>query len=152
MNDALNKGWIKFSMSSVDVSILFIFKKGRELRLCVNYKSLNAIIIKNCHFLLFIIKMLNRLCEVKLFIKLNLKKVYHWIRIKKSDEWKTTFRTRYEYFEYQIMLFDLTNASITFQIHINKTLRGLVNITCVINLNNIFIFNEDSAKYQRHVQ
>ena len=56
-----------------------MFKKDEELRLCVNYKSLNAIIIKNCHLLSFIIETLNRLCDVKRFIKLNLKNVYYCI-------------------------------------------------------------------------
>ena len=50
------------------------------------------------------------------------------------------------------MSFDLTNASITFQIYINKALRGLVDVICVIYLNDILIFNEDSAKHRRHVQ
>ena len=73
-------------MSFVDASILFVFKKDGKLRLCMNYKSLNTIIIKNCHFLLLITKTLNRLCEIKHFIKLNLKNVYHRIRIKKTNE------------------------------------------------------------------
>ena len=73
-------------MSLVDVSILFVLKKGEKLRLYMNYKSLNAIIIKNCHFLSFITKMLNCLCEIKRFVKLNLKNVYHRIRIKRNDE------------------------------------------------------------------
>ena len=73
-------------MSFVDVPILFMFKKGGGLRLCVNYKDLNAIIIKNRHSLSLITETLNRLCETKRFIKLNLKNVYHRIRIKKSDE------------------------------------------------------------------
>ena len=73
-------------MSFVDISILFVFKKDEKLRLYINYKDLNAIIIKNRHFLSFITKMLNLLCEVKRFIKLNLKNVYHRIRIKKDDE------------------------------------------------------------------
>ena len=63
-----------------------MFKKDEELRLCVNYKDLNAIIIKNRHLLLFIIKTLNRLCNVKRFTKLNLKNIYHRIRIKRDDE------------------------------------------------------------------
>ena len=66
-------------MSFVYASILFIFKKDERLRLCVNYKDLNVIIIKNHHFLLLITKTLNRLCEIKRFIKLNLKNVYHRI-------------------------------------------------------------------------
>ena len=152
LNNVLNKGWIKLSMSFVDASILFVLKKDEELRLCVNYKDLNAIIIKNSHFLSLITKMLNRLCKVKRFIKLNLRNVYHRIQIKKNDEWKTAFRTRYEHFEYHIMSFDLTNASATFQIYINKALRRLVDVICVICLNDILIFNENSTKHRRHVQ
>ena len=87
-------------MSFTDVSILSVFKKDGELRLCMNYKNLNTIIIKNYHFLLFITKTLNRLCEVKPFIKLNLKNIYHRIRIKRSNKCMTAFRIRYEYFEY----------------------------------------------------
>ena len=114
LNNSLNKSWIKSSMLFVDASILFVLKKDERLHLYVNYKNLNAIIIKNRHFLPLITKTLNRLCKVKRFIKLNLKDVYHRIWIKKNDEWKTTFRTRYEHFEYQIMSFDLTNTLITF--------------------------------------
>ena len=73
-------------MSFVDASILFVFKKDEGLRLCIDYKNLNTIIIKNRHFLSLITKTLNRLCEIKRFIKLNLKNVYHRIRIKKNDE------------------------------------------------------------------
>ena len=73
-------------MSLADVSILFVFKKNEKLRLYVNYKRLNAIIIKNRHSLSLIIETLNRLCEAKRFIKLNLKNAYHRIRIKRDDE------------------------------------------------------------------
>ena len=86
LNDALIKRWIKFSVSSANASIFFVFKKNEKLRLCVNYKDLNAIIIKNRHLLSFIIKTLNRLCGVKRFTKLNLKNVYHHIQIKRDDE------------------------------------------------------------------
>ena len=59
---------------------------------------------------------------------------------------------RYEHFEYQIISFDLTNASINFQTYINKALKKLVDVIYVVYLNNILIFNEDSTKYQRRVQ
>ena len=86
LNDALVKRWIKSSMSFANASILFVFKKNRELCLCVNYRKLNAIIIKNRHSLSFIIETLNCLCEAKRFIKLNLKNAYYRIRIKRDDE------------------------------------------------------------------
>ena len=71
-------------------------------------------IIKNRYLLSLITKTLNRLYDVKVFIKLNLKNVYYKIRIKKDDKWKITFRTRYNYFEYLIIFFELINALITF--------------------------------------
>ena len=73
-------------MSLVNVSIFFMFQKSERLCLCVNYKNLNAIIIKNRHFVSFITETLNRLYEIKRFTKLNLKKIYYRIRIKKNDE------------------------------------------------------------------
>ena len=66
--------------------ILFIFKKNNELRLYINYKKLNAMIVKNRYSLFLITKTLNRLYDVKVFTKLNLKNIYHKIRIKKDDK------------------------------------------------------------------
>ena len=63
-----------------------MLKKNDELRLYVDYRDLNAIIIKNHHFLFLIFETLNRLCELKIFIKLNFKNVYHRLRIKIDDE------------------------------------------------------------------
>ena len=100
LNDVLIKEWIKHSISSTKVLIFFVFKKNKELCLCVNYRNLNVIIVKNQHSLSLITKILNRLNNFKRFIKFDLKNVYHRIRIKRDDEWKTAFRTRYEHFEY----------------------------------------------------
>ena len=99
-DDVLTKKWIKHFISSTKVSILFVFKKNKRLCLCVDYKGLNAVIVKNRHLLSLIMKMLNRFNKFKRFTKFNFKNVYHWIRIKRDDEWKTTFRTRYKHFEY----------------------------------------------------
>ena len=100
IKNVLIKKWIKHFVSFADASIFFVFKKNNDLRLYVNYKKLNAITIKNRHSLFLITKILNRFCEIKCFIKLNLKNVYHRIRIKIDNKWKTTFRTRYDHFEY----------------------------------------------------
>jgi len=86
LDNALVKNWIKYLVSSTSVSILFVLKLNSELRLCVNYRNLNAIIIKNRYLLLLIIKTLNRLCETKRFIVLNLKNVYYRIRIKPNNK------------------------------------------------------------------
>ena len=151
-NNVLIKEWIKHFVSSTKISIFFVFKKNEKLHLCVDYRSLNVIIIKNRHSLSLITKTLNRFNDFKRFTKLNFKNIYHRIRIKRDNEWKITFRTRYEHFEYQIMSFKLANASATLQIYINKALRKFVNNICVIFSNNILIYNENSTKHWRHVR
>ena len=100
LDDVLIKKWIKHFVSSTKILIFFVFKKDDELRLCINYKNLNVVIIKNWHSLSLITKTLNRFNEFKRFTKFNFKNVYHWIRIKRDDKWKTTFRTRYKHFKY----------------------------------------------------
>ena len=114
LDDTLAKGWIQYSTSSAESLILFVSKKNNDLRLYVDYRELNKVTIKNRYSLSLISETLNRLNEVKRFTKLNLKNAYYRIRIRKGDEWKTAFRTRYDHFEYLIMLFDLINASATF--------------------------------------
>ena len=86
------------------------------------------------------------------FIKLDLKNTYHRIKIRKSDEWMTTFRIRYDHFEYAIMFFELVNVSVTFQILINKILRKLINHICVIYLNDILIYFKISEKHWKCVR
>ncbi len=103
--------------------------------------------IKNKHPLPLIIETLDRLCSVKRFLKLDLKDAYHRICIKYGDEWKTAFRTRYSYFEYLVILFGLANAPTTFQAYINRALAGLVDVTCIVYLNNILVFLEELADY-----
>ena len=83
---------------------------------------------------------------------MNLKNVYHRIRIRKDDELKTTFRTRYEHFEYMMMSFKLTNASITFQAYINKALTDIVNVFCVIYFDDILIFSKNRITHVNHVK
>ncbi len=68
------------------------------------------------------------------------------MKIRESDEWKTAFRTRYGYFEYQVMLFGLTNAPATFQGYINKILAKKLNIFMIIYLNDILIYTKSEGK------
>ena len=84
------------------------------MRLCVNYRRLNKIIIKNQYLLLLVSELFNRLSYIKIFTKLDLRDAYYRIRIKKGDKWKTVFKTRYSHFKYLVMPFGFTNTPITF--------------------------------------
>lgn len=82
-------------------------------------------------------------------IKLDLQDVYYQLRIRKDNKWKTAFHTQYRYFEYTVMPFGLANTSAFFQIYINKAMAGLLNVICVVYLNNILIytFNKNSEMH-----
>ncbi len=151
-NDVLTKEWIKHFVSSTDASILFILKKNDSLHLCMNYRDLNKITVKNHHSLSLISETLNRLSRVKQFTKLDSKNVYHCFRTQREDEWKTTFHTHYDHFEYMIMSFDLINASVIFQTYINKILTELLNDFCVVYLNDILIFFVEKTDYVDHIK
>ena len=127
--------------------MLFVFKKNNNLRFCVDYKGLNALIIKNKCLFSLINETLNRFVSAVYFIKLDFKNAYHQIKICKNDEWMTTFRTRYDHFEYAVISFELVNASVTFQTLINKILRELINHICVIYLNDILIYFKTREKH-----
>ena len=152
LDDVLAKDWIQYLTSLAGFLILFVSKKNNDLRLYVDYRGLNKVTIKNRHSLSLISETLNRLNEVKRFTKLNLKNTYHRIRIRKGDEWKTAFRTRYDHFEYLIMSFDLINAPATFQTYINKSLTGLIDNFCVVYLDDILIYSSSQEEHLDHIK
>jgi hypothetical protein len=114
LNEYLKKRYIQYFISPAGASILFILKKDRSLRLYVNYRDLNKIIFKNRYSLFLVREILDRLNGVVIYTKLDLKKAYYRIRIKKRDEWKTVFKIRYGYFEYKIISFNFANISAIF--------------------------------------
>lgn len=151
LDSGLKKGWIRRSISPAGAPILFVPKKDGSLRLCVDYRGLNAVTIRNRTPLPLISETLDRLRRSKTFTKLDLKDAYHRIRIRGGDEWKTAFRTRYGHFEYLVMPFGLSNAPATFQAYINQALIGLVDVTCVVYLDDILIFSEDLDRHAEAV-
>ena len=102
--------------------------------------------IKNRYFLLLIRKLLDWLEQAKRFTQLNLTSAYYWMRIKKGDNWKWAFQTRYGYFEYQVMSFGLFNTLISFQDYINKILAKKLNIFVIVYLDDIFIHSKDQGR------
>lgn len=149
---AMEKGWIRRSESEAGAPILFVPKKDGTLRLCVDYRGLNSITVKNRCPLPLIGETLDRLSGAQIFTKLDLKDAYHRIPIKRGDEWKTAFRTRYGHFEYMVMPFGLTNAPATFQSYINQALSGLLDQFCVVYLDDILIYSDTIEEHTKHVR
>ena len=141
----LANGFIRPSKSPAGAPILFDRKSDGSLRLCVDYRGLNNLTIKNRYPLPLIGESLDRLGRAKQFTQLDLTSAYHRMRIRKGDEWKTAFRTRYGHFEYQVMLFGLTNAPASFQGYINKILAEKLDIFVIVYLDDILIYTKDDG-------
>jgi Reverse transcriptase (RNA-dependent DNA polymerase) len=118
----------------------------------MDYRGLNKVTIRNRHPLPLISETLDRLSRVKRFTKFDLHDVYHHICIKRGDEWKTAFRTRYSYFEYTVIPFSLINVSTTFQSYINEALRGYLDIFCITYLDDIIMYSERVEDHEKHVR
>ena len=147
----LAQGFITRSTSPTAAPIIFVKKKDGSLRLCVDYRALNAITVKNRYPLPLISEMLDRMRKARKFTKLDLRNAYHLIRIREGDEYKTAFRTRYGQFEYRVMPFGLTNAPATFQAYIDAALGPLLDDSVVCYLDDILIFSEDPEQHEAHV-
>jgi hypothetical protein len=144
LEEALQKGWIRHSTSPAGAPILFVPKKDGTLRLCVDYRGLNSVTIKDRCPLPLIGETLDRLSGARYYTTLDLKDAYHRLRIKAGDEWKTAFRTRYGHFEYLVMPFGLTNAPASFQAYINKSLSAHLDHICVVYLDDILIYTHST--------
>ena len=114
LDEMLCSGKIRPSRSEFGASILFVKKKDGSLRLCVDYRGLNRITIKNRYPLPLMSQLREQLGKAKYFTKLDLKNGYNLIRIAKGDEHKTAFRTHFGQYEYLVMPFGLCNAPATF--------------------------------------
>ena len=152
IQENLGKGFIRPSKSPAAALVLFVPKKDSTLRLYIDYRGLNKVIVKNRYPLPLIGEILNRVNGATVFSKIDLKDAYYRIRIRPGDEWKTAFRTRYGQYEYLVMPFGLTNAPAAFQAYINQALRGLVDDFCIVYLDDILIFSRTEEEHAEHLQ
>ncbi|TMD69294.1 MAG: DDE-type integrase/transposase/recombinase [Chloroflexi bacterium] len=152
LRENLEKGFIRPSTSPAEYPILFVPKKNGKLRLCVDYRQLNSITIKNRYPLPRIDELMDRVHGAKWFTKFDLQGAYNLIRMKEGEEWKTAFRTRYGHYEYCVMPFGLTNAPASFQSLINNALREYLDKICVVYLDDILIYSKTKKEHKRHVK
>jgi hypothetical protein len=152
LDDLLDKGFIRASSSPAGAPVLFSKKKDGALRLCVDFRGLNRVTIKNRYPIPLVNNMMDRLRDAKVFSKIDLRAGYHNVRIRDGDEWKTAFRTRYGSFEYLVMPFGLTNAPATFQRFMNDTFADMVDIFVVVYLDDILIFSDNLDEHREHVR
>ena len=114
VKELLDKGFIRPNTSPWGALVLFAKKKDKTLRLCIDYRQLNRVRIKNRYPLPRIDDLFGQLKRAQVYSKINLRTGYHQLRVCEADIPKTTFRKRYGHFEFIVMPFGLTNAPTTF--------------------------------------
>ena len=114
IQELLDKGFIRLSISPWGASVLFAKKKDKTLRLCINYRQLNRVTIKNRYPLPRIDDLFDQLRGAQVYFKIDLRIGYHQLRVRETDILNIAFRTCYGHFEFTVMPFGLTNAPTAF--------------------------------------
>ena len=134
------RGWIREAFTDGGSPIMFVKKKDGSLRLSMNYRALNEVTKNDRYPLPLIAEALDRLHTAKYFTKLDIKEAYHNGRMKKGDEWRTTFTSKYGLYESLVMPFGLCNTPATIQRWINRTLQRFIDRCCIIYLDDVLIY------------
>jgi hypothetical protein len=148
----LDKGYIRPSTSPWGCSVLFIEKKDKELCLCVDYRPLNTVTIKNKYPLPRIDIMFDQLAGAQVFFKIDLRSGYHQIKIHAEDIPKTTFTMRYDLYEYLVMSFGLTNALAHFMYLMNSVFMPELDQFVMMFIDDILVYSKSMEEHEEHLQ
>jgi hypothetical protein len=135
----------------VGVTVLFVKKKDRTQQMCVDYRSLNEVTIKNKYPLLRIEDLFDQMKGASIFSKIDLRVGYHQLKIRESDITKTAFHTRYGLYEYTVLSFGLTNAPAYFMYLMNKVFLEYLDKFVVVFIDDILIFSKMEEEHEKHL-
>jgi hypothetical protein len=151
LKELLDKGYIHSSSSHWGCPALFVKKKDRSLRLCVDYGPLNAITIKNKYPLSRIDILFDQLAGAKVFSKVDLHSSYHQIKIHSDDVPKIAFSTRYGLYEYLVMSFGLTNAPAHFMYLMNSVFMPKLDKFVTVFIDDILVYSKNEEEHEQHL-
>jgi hypothetical protein len=152
LNELLKKGLIRPSSSPWGCPAIFVKKKDQSLRMCVDYRPLNAVTIKNKYHLPHIDILFDQLSKAKVFSKIDLRSGYHQIKIRPEDVPKTAFSKRYGLYEYLVMSFDLTNTPTHFMYLMNSVFMPELDKFMVVFIDDILVYSENEEDHAKHLR
>jgi hypothetical protein len=152
IDELLEKGCIRPSTSPWATSVLFVEKKDGTKRMCIDYKALNEVTIKNMYALPRIEDLFDQLRGARVFSKLYLRSGYHQLRIRPSNILKTAFITKYGLYEYTVMSFGLTNAPTFFMYLMNSVFMDYLVKFIVVFIDDILIYSQNKEEHEEHLK
>ncbi|GJY60675.1 putative reverse transcriptase domain-containing protein, partial [Tanacetum coccineum] len=152
LKELQEKGFIRPSHSPWGAPVLFVKKKDGSLRICINYRELNKLIIKNRYPLPRIDDLFKQLQGVCCFSKIDLRLGYHQLSVREEDIPKTEFRTRYGHFEFTIMPFGLTNAPAIFMDLMNHVCKPYLDKFIIVFIEDILIYSKSEEEHEVHLK
>ena len=152
LQELLDTGYIRPSASPWGAPVIFVPKKDGTQRMCVDYRSLNEVTIKNKYPLPRIDDLFDQLKGACVFSKIDLRSGYHQLKIRATDIPKTAFITRYGLYEYTVMSFGLTNAPAYFMYLMNKVFMEYLDKFVVVFIDDILIFSKNEEEHDGHLR
>ena len=139
--DLLDKGFIRPSISPWGVPVLFVKKKDGSLRMCIDYRHLNKVTIKNKYPIPRIEDLFDQLHGASHFLKIDFRLGYHQLKVRDSNIPKTACRTQYGHYEFVFMSFGLTNVPVTFMDLMNIVFKQYLDLFVIVFINDILIYS-----------
>ncbi|XP_073121684.1 uncharacterized protein [Henckelia pumila] len=152
LEDLLNKGYIRPSVSPWGAPVLFVRKKDGSMKLCIDYRQLNQVTVKNRYPLPRIDDLFDQLQGSSVYSKIDLRSGYHQLRVRESDVSKTAFRTRYGHYEFIVIPFGLTNAPAVFMILMNRIFQKYLDEFVIIFIDDILIYSKNKTEHAEHLR
>jgi hypothetical protein len=152
LQELLDKGYIEPSCSLWGCSAIFVSKKDKTQRLCVNYQPLNAITMKNNYALPCIDLLFDQLIGAQVFSKIDHHSAYHQIKIREEDILRTTFSTRYGLYEYLLTSFGLINAPAHLMYLMNSIFMEELDKFVVVFIDDILVFSKSKREHEEHLR
>ncbi|KAJ9561460.1 hypothetical protein OSB04_006620 [Centaurea solstitialis] len=152
LEELLEKGFIRPSSSPWGAPILLVKKKDGTLRMCIDYRELNKLTVKNRYPLPRIDDLFDQLQGAAWFSKIDLRSGYHQLKVREEDVHKTAFRTRYGHYEFVVMPFRLTNAPAAFMDLMNRVCRPLLDRPVIVFIDDILIYSKTKEDHVEHLR
>ncbi|GKA31417.1 putative reverse transcriptase domain-containing protein [Tanacetum coccineum] len=152
LQELSDKGFIRPSSSPWGAPVLFVKKKDGSFRMCIDYRELNKLTVKNRYPLPRIDDLFDQLQGSSVYSKIDLRSGYHQLRVREEDISKTAFRTRYGHYEFQVMPFGLTNAPAVFMDLMNRVCKPYLDKFVIVFIDDILIYSKNKKEHEEHLK